>query len=96
MSPCVGPLDDNIRLEGRIADVHAPLSPELWNLGARLPLGPNVGEFRGTGYPALGPAQDFSRLGVNQPGLAFLKAGPDVVTRPVDLGGGSVSRLDKA
>ena len=69
------------------------LSRKLWTLGARLPRGPNVGEFRET---ALGPARISFRLEENQPGPAFLKAGPNVVTRLVDLDGGSASRPDKA
>ena len=69
------------------------LSPELWTVGARLPLSPNVGEFRETGYLA---ARISFRLEQNRPGSAFLKAGPDVVTRLVSLDGESDSRLDKA
>ena len=72
------------------------LSPELWTLGAVLPLSPNVGGFRETGYLALDPARISFHLEQNRSGPVFLKVGPDDVARLVGLDGESASRLDRA
>ena len=70
------------------------LSPKPWTLGVKLSPGPNVSEFRETGYPESGPVRLSFDSEKSRPGLAYLIAEPDVVRKLDGPGGELTNRPD--
>ena len=54
------------------------LSPKLWTLEGKLPLSPDVNEFRETGYPESGPVRISFCLEQIRQGLALAELGVEV------------------
>ena len=69
------------------------LSPKLWTLEVKLPLGPDINKFRETGYPESGPVR-ISSVQTKPTRSSVLLAELDVGLKLVDLGGESTNRLD--
>ena len=70
------------------------LSPKLWTLEGKLPLGPDVNGIRETGYPESGPAQISFCLEQSRQGLAYLSAELDVGVKLCGLDSELTNRLD--
>ena len=70
------------------------LSPKLWTMEGKLPLSPDVNEFRETGYPESGPARISFCLEQSRQGLAYSLAELDVGVKLWGLDGELANRPD--